>query len=56
MTPQEITTGIIVWICFFILYALRKIPPFTKIWKYTMIFLFVLFGTVLYNKWKERNK
>ena len=56
MTPQEITNGIIVWIYFFVLYILRKIPPFTKIWKYTMLFLAVLVGTVWYNNWKERNK
>jgi hypothetical protein len=54
MTPQEITTGILVWVCFFVLYFLRKTPPFNIVWKYTMLFLVVLFGTILYNKWKEK--
>lgn len=53
--PQdELITGIIVWVCFFGLFFLRKIPPFNIVWKYTMLFLVVLFGTVLYNKWKEK--
>ena len=56
MTPHEILTGIMVWVYFFLLYALRKKPPFNKIWKYTMIFLVVLVGTVVWNKWKEKYK
>ena len=54
MTSHEIIIGLIYWIAFFVLYLLRKKPPFNIIWKYTMIFFMVLIGTLLYNKWKEK--
>ncbi len=56
MTSHEIIIGLIYWIAFFVLYLLRKKPPFNIIWKYTMIFFMVLIGTLLYNKWKDSNK
>ena len=56
MTSHELAIAFFYWTCFFMLYFLRKIPPFTTIWKYTMIFFAVLVGTVWYNKWKEKNK
>jgi hypothetical protein len=55
MNTHEIIVGLVYWVGFFVLYLLRKKPPFDIIWKYVMIFFMVLVGTLLYNKWKEKN-
>jgi hypothetical protein len=54
MNTHEIIVGLVYWVGFFVLYLLRKKPPFDIIWKYVMIFFMVLVGTLLYNKWKEK--
>jgi hypothetical protein len=41
-------------VVFFILYLLRKTFPFSVIWKYVIVFFIVLFGILIYNKWKEK--
>ena len=56
ITPTEIFVNILFWGGIFVVYLLREIPPFTAIWRVIAIFLVVLFGTVLWDRFKGKLK
>jgi len=56
VTPTEIFVNILFWGGIFVVYLLRKTPPFDAIWRVIAIFLLVLFGTVLFNRFKDKLK
>lgn len=56
ITPTEIFVNILFWGGIFVVYLLRKIPPFTAIWRVVAIFLIVLFGTVLWDRFRDKLK
>ena len=56
ITPTEILVNVLFWGGIFVVYLLRETPPFTAIWRVIAIFLIVLFGTVLWDRFKDKLK
>ena len=56
ITPTEIFVNILFWGGIFVVYLLRETPPFTAIWRVIAIFLIVLLGTVLWDRFKDKLK
>jgi len=55
-TETTIIVNLLFWGSIFVIYILRKVEPFTTLWRLVVIFFLVLFGTVFFNNIKDKLK